>query len=380
MGIVGAGFVGPHHVDAVRRLGFVDVVAVAGSSEASAARKAEAIGARKAYGSYEALIADPDVHVVHNATPNYLHYPVSAAAIASGKHVVSDKPLAMTSAEAKDLLDRANRAGIVHAVTFNYRGNPLVQQARLAVAKGELGRPHLVHGHYLQDWLLKESDYSWRLEPDKGGASSAIGDIGSHWCDLAEFVTGHRIARLSARTLTAVPDRVRALHRAAFAAGGSDGETRPVGTEDAAVMQFETDRGAVGTTVISQISAGRKNRLWLEVDTAEESFAFDQEQPETLWCGRRESVSLLRRDPAVLSELAARLSWLPAGHSQGWGDCFAAFIADAYAAIRQGEPVDGLPVFADGLRAARITHAVLESATKDQWVDVPTHEPMEVAR
>jgi predicted dehydrogenase len=186
-------------------------------------------------------------------------------------------------------------------------------------------------------------------------------------------------ARLSARTLTAVPDRVRALHRAAFAAGGSDGETRPVGTEDAAVMQFETDRGAVGTTVISQISAGRKNRLWLEVDTAEESFAFDQEQPETLWCGRRESVSLLRRDPAVLSELAARLSWLPAGHSQGWGDCFAAFIADAYAAIRHGAPVDGLPVFADGLRAARITQAVLESATKEYWVDVPIREPMEVS-
>src|SRR3954454_21811525 len=146
MGIVGAGFVGPHHVDAVRRLGFVDVVAVAGSSEASAKAKAEALGARKAYGSYEALLDDPDVQVVHNATPNYLHYPVNAAATAKGKHVVSDKPLAMTAAEAKTLLDQATKAGIVHAVTFNYRGNPLVQQARLAIARGDIGTPTFVHG------------------------------------------------------------------------------------------------------------------------------------------------------------------------------------------------------------------------------------------
>ena len=184
MGIVGAGFVGPHHVDAVRRLGYVDVVAVAGSSQASAEKKAEALGARKAYGSYEALLDDPDVQVVHNATPNYLHYPVNAAAIAKGKHVVSDKPLAMTAAEAKKLLDQATKAGIVHAVTFNYRGNPLVQQARHAIARGDIGTPHFLVGHYLQDWLLKDTDYSWRLEPDKGGASSALGDIGSHWCDL----------------------------------------------------------------------------------------------------------------------------------------------------------------------------------------------------
>ena len=188
MGIVGAGFVGPHHIDAVRRLGFVDVVAVAGSSEASASAKAKSLGVAKGYGSYEALLDDPNVHVVHNATPNYLHYPVNAAAIAKGKHVVSDKPLAMTAAEAKKLLDQATKAGIVHAVTFNYRGNPLVQQARLAIARGDIGKPHFLFGHYVQDWLLKDTDYSWRLEPDKGGASSALGDIGSHWCDLAQHI------------------------------------------------------------------------------------------------------------------------------------------------------------------------------------------------
>jgi predicted dehydrogenase len=217
------------------------------------------------------------------------------------------------------------------------------------------------------------------VDAELGGASRAFADIGSHWCDLAEFVTGHRITRLAARTLTAIPERVRTAHREAFAGGGGGGEARAVGTEDAVVMQFETDRGAVGTTVISQISAGRKNRLWLEVDAAEESIAFDQEEPESLWRGGREAATVVKRDPAVLSAPAARLAWLPAGHGQGWGDCFAAFVSDAYAAIRDGEPIDGLPLFADGLRTARITDAVLESARNDHWVDVPALEPMEVA-
>ena len=165
MGLIGPGFVGAHHIDAVRRLGFVDVVAIAASSDASARRKAEALGVPKAYGDYEALIADPDVHVVHNTTPNYLHVPVIMAALAHRKHVISDKPLAMTAPEARRLVDAAAKAGVVHAVTFNYRGNPLVQQAREMIALGEIGPVHFVHGQYLQDWLLEQTDFSWRLEP-----------------------------------------------------------------------------------------------------------------------------------------------------------------------------------------------------------------------
>src|ERR1044072_1709137 len=196
MGLVGAGFVGPHHIDAVRRLGYVDVVAVAGSSEVSARAKAASLGVRKGYGSYQELLDDPDVQVVHNATPNHLHYEVTSAALAKGKHVVSDKPLAMTSAQAKRLVNEAQRADVVAALTFNYRGNPLVQQARLAIASGDIGTPHFLYGHYLQDWLLKETDYSWRPDPEKGGASSALGDIGSHWCDLAQHITGRRITHV----------------------------------------------------------------------------------------------------------------------------------------------------------------------------------------
>jgi predicted dehydrogenase len=378
VGIAGAGFIGAVHARSARLAG-ARLAGVAGSSAERAEIAARRLGAERAFDSALALAEAPDVDVVHVCTPNHLHLPVAEAALAAGKHVICEKPLALDAAGAERLTRRAAATDRCAAVPFVYRYYPTVREARERIRSGHTGAVRLVHGTYLQDWLLKAEDDNWRVDVELGGASRAFADIGSHWCDLAEFVTGHRIARLSARTLTAVPDRVRALHRAAFAAGGGEGETRPVGTEDAAVMQFETDRGAVGTTVISQVSAGRKNRLWLEVDAADESLAFDQEQPEALWCGRREAATLLKRDPGALSPPAARLSWLPAGHSQGWGDCFAAFIADAYAAIRQGAPVDGLPVFADGLRAARITQAVLESATKDHWVDVPIREPMEVS-
>ena len=207
MGLVGAGLVGPQHVEAVRRVGFVDVVAVAGSNERSATAKAEALGIPKAYGGYQQLIDDPDVEVVHNCTPNYLHLAVNSVVIEKKKHIVSDKPLAMNAAEAKHLLAAVTQAGVVHAVTFNYRGNPLVQQARAMVAAGKIGRLHFIHGHYLQDWLIKDTDFSWRIEPDKGGASSATGDIGSHWCDVVQHVSGLRIESVLADLTTVVKTR-----------------------------------------------------------------------------------------------------------------------------------------------------------------------------
>src|SRR3954453_2167156 len=237
MGIVGAGFVGPHHIDAVRRLGFVDIVAVAGSSEESGRRKAEELGARKGYGSYESLIADPDVQVVHVATPNHLHYPVISAALAHGKHVISDKPLAATAAQARELAEQAKRSQVVTAVTFNYRGNPLVQQARHAIAKGDIGTPTFLRGYYLQDWLLKDTDYSWRLDPEKGGASSALGDIGSHWCDLAQHLTGLRITHVLGDITTVISQRKKPrVSREAFqtTSGAADLETVDVPVEDLA--------------------------------------------------------------------------------------------------------------------------------------------------
>ena len=189
MGLVGPGFVAGHHIDAVRRLGDVDVVAIAGSSQQSAEKKAREYKVDRAYGDYKALIADPDIQVIHNTTPNHLHLPVTLAALQAGKHVISDKPLALNAEEGRKLRDAAVAAKVAHVVTFNYRGNPLVQQARGMVARGETGPLSFVHGYYLQDWMSDPNVYSWRSDPAKGGVTSALGDIGSHWCDLAEHVS-----------------------------------------------------------------------------------------------------------------------------------------------------------------------------------------------
>ena len=371
MGLVGAGFVGPHHIDAVRRLGFVDVIAIAASSESSARAKAEALGVPKAYGSYEALIADSDVHVVHNATPNYLHYQVNAAAIARGKHIVSDKPLAMTSREARALLEQAREAGVVHAVTFNYRGNPLVQQARHMIARGDIGRPHFVHGFYLQDWLLKDTDYSWRLEPDKGGPSSALGDIGSHWCDLAQHVTGLRIQEVLAELTTVIPLRQKpARAREAFQAVSREDtlERVEMTLEDLASVIVRFDNGAKGAFSVGQVCAGHKNDLQLEVCGATGSIAWRQEHQNELQIGRRdESNRILLKDPSLLDEPARRYAQLPGGHQESWADAFCNVMRDIYSVIAAGSraPSERPPAFAtfeDGYRATCIVDAILASA------------------
>jgi predicted dehydrogenase len=371
MGIVGAGFVGPHHVDAVRRLGFVDVVAVAGSSQASADKKAEALGARKAYGSYEALLNDPDIQVVHNATPNYLHYPVNAAAIAKGKHVVSDKPLAMTAAEAKKLLDQATKAGIVHAVTFNYRGNPLVQQARSAIAKGDIGKPHFLVGQYLQDWLLKDTDYSWRLEPDKGGASSALGDIGSHWCDLAQHMSGLRITHVLGDITTVVPTRKRPVgSREAFAAADANQKVEDVDikVEDLASVLLKFDNGAKGCFSVGQVCAGHKNDLEIEICGSKAAFKWRQEHQNELLIGHRDRPNeILQKDPSLVDDVARRYAHLPGGHQESWADAFSNVMRDIYGFIAEGKkPTDPHPpafaTFEDGYRANCIVEAILESA------------------
>lgn len=380
MGIVGAGFVGPHHVDAVRRLGFVDVVAVAGSNEASAARKAEALGARRAYGNYEALLDDPDVQVVHNATPNYLHHAVTAAAIARRKHVVADKPLALTAAEAKDLLERARKAGIVHAVTFNYRGNPLVQQARFAIARGDIGAPHFIHGHYLQDWLIKDTDYSWRLEPDKGGASSAMGDIGSHWCDLAQHISGLRITHVLSDLTTVLKKRrkPRGSREAFQAAGAGEAfDTVDITVEDLGSVLVRFENGAKGAFSVGQVCAGHKNDLVLEVCGAKASLRWRQERQNELWIGHRDGPSsLLPKDPSLLDPAVRDYAHLPGGHQEGWPDAFYNLMRDIYGFIAAGKrPDDPHPpafaTFEDGYRANCIVEAILASSKQNgAWTPV----------
>jgi predicted dehydrogenase len=355
-GIIGAGFIGGVHARAVRNAGGA-VTAVAGSSKQSGELAAAQLGADWGAPSAAALIASPSVDVVHVCTPNHTHAELVRLALAAGKHVICEKPLATTLEDACDLQTRAAAAGVVCAVPFVYRYYPTVREARARVTSGELGAVHLIHGSYLQDWLAEATDQNWRVDPERGGASRAFADIGVHWCDLVEFATGHRITSLVAKLKTAIPERLT----------GTD--PVPVTTEDAATLVFETDRGAIGSLVVSQVTPGRKNRIWFSLDAARASLSFDHESPETLWLGRQDSVALLQRGASLHSPQAQRLTVVPAGHPQGYQDCFNALVEDVYAAAA-GQPAPGLPTFADGLRAARLTAAVLESAACAQWVHV----------
>ncbi len=367
MGLVGPGFVGVHHVDAVRRLGFVDVVAIADITQVSAARHAEALHVARSYGDFEALVADPAVDVVHVTTPNYLHAPVIRAAIAHGKHVISEKPLAMSAAEARDLLDRATAAGIVHAVSFNYRGNPMVQQVREMVAGGEVGPVHFVHGAYLQDWLIEDTDYSWRLEPDKGGRSSAFADIGSHWCDMAQHLVGARITSVLAELTTVVTQRLKPGHVQTFAKGDeSTREPVTIESEDLATILLRFENGVKGCVNIGQVCAGHKNDFWLEVNGRLGSLRWRQEDQNRVWFGsRREANRVLDKDPSFVGDAARPYVHLPAGHQQGWSDAFCNVVRDVYRHIAAGNDASTAPpafaTFADGYHAACVIDAVLQS-------------------
>jgi predicted dehydrogenase len=347
-GIIGTGFIGGVHAYAVRAAGGV-LAHVAGESPEHAAAAARRLGAEHACASAEELINADDVDVVHVCTPNALHVPQAEAAIRAGKHVICEKPLATDPADARRLVEAAADAGLVAAVPFVYRFYPSVREARARIGAGDAGPLWLLHGSYLQDWLAGSDAINWRVDPKLGGASRAFGDIGVHWCDLMEFTTGHRITRLIARMATAYPDRI---------------------TEDGAVVLFDTDRGASGSVVVSQVSLGRKNRLWFEFDGPSASYAFDQELPDSLWVGGKRGNQVVPRGPDTFSGPAAGYARLPAGHPQGYQDSFTAFVADVYAAIGGHKP-DGLPVFADGLRAAVLTAAVVESAADETWVEVP---------
>ena len=384
MGLVGPGFVGAHHVDAVRRLGFVDVVAIADADESLARARADALGVPKAYGSFDALAADPDVHVVHNTTPNFLHGPVVRAALAHRKHIVSEKPLASSAAEARQLWLAAREAGVVHAVTFNYRGNPMVQQARALVAAGDVGPVHYVHGAYLQDWLLKPTDFSWRLEPDKGGASSAVADIGSHWCDLAQYVTGLRIEAVLADLTTVVPVRYRpSQSQEAFATGADErGEPIEMRSEDLATVLLRFEGGARGVVSIGQVCAGHKNDFWLEVSGSALSLKWRQEQQNELWIGRRDAANaVMAKDPSLLAPAARAYAHLPGGHQEGWPDAFFNVLRDVYDAIRRpgsGSPSSACATFEDGYRVACLVDAVLDSHRQGGvWTGVHVSELVE---
>ena len=361
VGIAGTGTIGSIHARSSRLAG-ATLAGVAAGSPARAAEAARRLGAERSFDSAQALVVDPEIDVVHICVPNRLHVRLALAALEAGKDVICEKPLGISRREALDLARAVEETGRVLTVPFIYRFYPTVREARARVAADRLGPLHLFEGVYLQGWLTSGSDTDWRVDSHDGGPSRAFADIGSHWCDLVEFVSGHRIVELSARTHIAVPRRQGA----------------PVHTEDIAVVQFVTDHDAVGSVVVSQVSHGPKNQLRFRLDGARGSVEFDQERPEALLVGRRDgSVTTVPRDPAVLSPAAAPYSVLPAGHPQGFHECFERFVAETYHWITTGERPEGLPDIADGMRAAALTDAVLDAARQQAWIKVgPTAEPM----
>ena len=367
VGVAGLGFIGPVHARSARLAG-ATLAGVAAGSPGSAAEGAARLGALRAFDSAEEMVVSDEVDVVHLCTPNHLHAPLAEAALNAGKHVICEKPLAADPVQAAHLADLASQTGLLAAVPFVYRFYPVVREARQRVATGQTGALRLLHGAYLQDWMSDPEDDNWRVDPELGGGSRAFADIGSHWCDLVEFVSGERIAEVSAQMVTALPERSGG-GGAAFTAGDGSGHRRAVRTEDIATVIFRTESGVPGSVVVSQVSPGRKNGLRMEVAGASETLAFTQEEPETLWVGRRRESLTVARDADAMSPQAARYVTLPPGHPQGYADCFDAFVRDAYEAIRGGSP-DGLPRFSDGARAASITAAVLEAAVSRQWVAV----------
>jgi predicted dehydrogenase len=372
--VIGTGFIGTVHVEQLRRIG-VQVRGVLGSTPERGEARAQVLGVARAYPSLDALLADPSVDVVHVTSPNQLHVPQAKRILAAGRHVVCEKPLAMTAAESAELVRLAAESDRVNAVNFNIRFYPLHQHVRALVAAGELGDVRFVTGHYFQDWLLLETDWNWRLEPDKGGSLRAVGDIGSHWLDLVSFLTGQPIVSVMADLATFIP--LRAQPRGPQETFATDRSTdtvpRQMATEDIASILLRFANGARGTLALSQISAGRKNSLQWEIDGATGSAAWDSETPDHLWLGHRERANeILMRNPALMGPAGRAASALPAGHVEGFGDTFGALFRAVYADVVAGHPAERPPyaTFADGHDEMLVGDAIAESARQGQWVNV----------
>ena len=378
-GVVGVGFVGVAHVEALRRLG-IEVGGVVGSTPERARAKAEAANLPMVYDSVEALAADPDIHAIHIASPNHAHADQVRVCLEAGKHVVCEKPLSLTSAETADLVTRARDSALVNAVCFNIRFYPNCHQARALVASGGIGAPRFITGSYLQDWLLLETDWNWRLVPELAGGLRAVADIGSHWLDLVSFIAGTRIDQVMAELHTFVPLR---RHPAGpvetFAAGSDDGELveEAMSSDDAAGILVRFENGARGVVAVSQVSAGRKNSVSFEIDGTDSALSWFSEDPDRLWIGHRGRPNeILQRDPSLATPDVVPLIGYPGGHVEGYPDTFRALFDAVYADIATGGPADepAYPTFADGHELVRVTEAVARSAERGEWVSVDREE------
>jgi predicted dehydrogenase len=370
IGIVGFGFIGPHHLDAIRRLGFAEVTGIATISADDARQRAAQYHIPTAYATWQELVADPTIEVVDIATPTVLHCPIAVAAARAGKHVIVDKPMALTSAEARQMLAAARRAGVVHAVTFSIRYNVMLQQARALIARGDLGDMRLASGHYWQEWLLRDTDFNWRLEPEQGGALGMVSDAGAHWYDLVQHLTGRRIVRVLADLARFISVRQRPC-------GNGQTADYQVRVPDLGLILCEFDNGARGLFSTGAISAGHKNDLTIEVCGSQASVRWQQERPDELWVGHRDQPNQTWvKDPPLLDPTVRPLAALPGGHYEAWSDAFRNLMRNILTFIAEGrDPRESngstFATFSTGLNVACIVDAIAASAkTGGRWTKV----------
>ena len=371
--VIGSGFVGRAHIEALRRLA-IPIQGVLGSSPARTEEQCRSLGIGRAYKSMDELAADASVDVVHVCTPNHVHFEQAESALRAGKHVMCEKPLAMNPQETAGLVELAQKVGKVGAVTYNVRYYPMCQEAHALVQSGAIGEPRIVHGGYLQDWLFYPTDWNWRLDPALGGDMRAVADIGTHWMDLVGWITGRKLAELCADLATVMPVRQRPTGRVeTFQKTTGTTESVHMTTDDYASILLHFEGGMRGVLTVSQMSAGRKNRLWFEIDGSEGSLAFDQEQPNSLWIGsRKEANRWLIKDPSLMSPEARGYAAYPAGHAEGYPDTFVQLFKDLYRYIAAGdfEAPRSFPTFETGDYEVKLCDVIARSAKERQWVVV----------
>jgi predicted dehydrogenase len=377
VGVAGTGFIGPAHVEGLQRNG-IRVLGLVGSAPEKARAKADDLNIPHVYESFEAMLADPQIHVVHLATPNLLHHLHAKAALLAGKHVVCEKPLTMTSAESAELVQLAAEKQLVNAVNFNIRMYPMVQHARSLVQRGEIGDLFILQGSYLQDWLLFPTDWNWRLEPGLGGTLRAVGDIGSHWLDLMSFITGLRVQQVYADFKTFHATRKKPAKPLETFTGklleASDYVDQPIHTEDYATILLHYENGVRGVVTVAQVCSGRKNRLFFEISGSQSSLAWDGENPNELWVGHRTAPNqVIIKDPSLLTPEARATASYPGGHSEGFPDTFKQLYKKVYEYIFAGDfrKQPDFPTFADGHYEMLLCEAIEQSAKTGAWVAVP---------
>lgn len=378
--IIGSGFMGSTHIEALKRIGGVEIKAIVSDDLATAKKLAEKFSIPNVFDSWEKIMDDSEIETIHNCTPNYLHFSINKAAVLAGKHVISEKPLTVSAKESKELVDLVNQTGVVNAINFNYRFYPVVQHAKSMLENGELGEVYLAHGHYLQDWLYYDTDYNWRLENEVSGNSRAIADIGSHWCDMIQFLTGLKIKKVFADLFTIHPTRLKPTQTAETFKRKEIGKISKVdevkiNTEDGGAVIFHFENGRRGVFTISQVSAGRKNNFQFEIDGSKKSVAWNQEEPNKLWIGYREKANeILIKDPSLLNPNAMQFAHFPGGHPEGYPDTSKNLFVVVYDLIRsEKDPRKEKKLFAnfeDGYYENKIVEAILESSKTERWIEI----------